>query len=193
MMAFVRMDGGLIRGQLGLNPVEIWDYFRQRRVVRRNLGAVLRMLYLECLSNIELLKSVAGGGRESEETYFPIIDQLETKSIEYLFLEGEGNTRVFRSLSQKSEIVYDEGETALGHRLPGEIRLMHVLIFLHVKINFLRKFATMRRDVRGSGRGLRRVRVRVRLENIRLNLEAIVKVLEADRDFRGFQARRFLG
>ena len=187
------MDTGLVRGQLGLNPVEIWEYFRQRRIIRRNLGAVLRMLYLECLSNIELLKALDGGRRARDEAYFAIIDQLETKSIEYLFLEGETNTRVFRSLSRQSEIVYEEGDLLRGHRLASEIRLIHVLVFLQVKISFLRKFAAIRRDAAREGGALRKVRLRVRLENIRSNLEAVVKVLESDRVFRYIQVRRFLG
>lgn len=187
------MDGGLFRGQLSLNPVEIWEYFRQRRAIRRNLGAILRMLYLECLSNIELLKAVASGGRAGGESFLAVIDQLETKSIEYLFLEGEGNTRVFRTLSQKSEIMYEEGEVVSGHRVSGEIRLIHVIVFLHVKIGFLRRWAAIQRAPGPAAAALRKVRVRTRLENIRLNSEAVVKVLEADREFRHMQVRRFLG
>lgn len=181
-----------LRGQISLNPVELWEYFRQRRLVRRNLRAVLRLLYLECLSNVELLKSLADG-RQKDEEYFALIDQLDTNAVEFLFLEGESNTAVFRVLSRSTDIVYEQGDLVSGHRVHKDIHLIHVIIFIYVKIQFLRKYAAMRRAGARAGHSLKKVRVRTRLENVRANCDAVVKVLEADKEFRRIQVRRFLG
>ncbi len=189
----------MITGKVDLDPLKYWDRFRQWRELRRNVHAVVRLLYLEALKNYELLKCIKlepGKVRQDDADYFAVIEQLDTSIMEFIFLEGEKSSKIVDILANKSRIVREKGEDEDGEE---DIKLIHVVIFVYLKIDVLKKLAAMATDTGGGPpraskeRALKAVRYKTRLANVKSNLAEIIETLEKQKEFRKIRMRRFVG
>ena len=186
----------------GLLPVDVVQTFKEWRVLKKNIHAILRLLYLECLKNVELLKCLNledSKVPQNDPDFFRVIEQLEITTIEFLFLEGEKNTKIFNILSEKSEIIYEKGDRKTQDSSgQTEITLIQVVIFIYLKINVLKKLSRVYRTdggflEAGKGKVLKNIRYKTRLNNIKSNLIEIIKVLERQKEFKKIMMRRYAG
>ena len=163
---------------------DILDRIVKWRRLKNDLHTTLRLLYLECRRNLELLGIVeldkTDGIPTSDEDFRTIILCLETEILEMVFLEGEKNRKMYELLRRKLKINELDDEEEKGNGPVRKVSVIYAIVFLYVKIHTLKKIALMEK----KGKALRKIYFRARLRNIKENMLNILEVLAVHKEIR---------
>jgi hypothetical protein len=157
-----------------LSVVEKYSTWRQ---LKKDTGAILRLLYLESKRNSNLLSSIKyenkiRNTKNQESEFNGIITALEIEILELIFMAGKSNSKVFEFMKNPSEFDIDDDENFINETP------LNALSFLYVKIWALKKLITM-----NQSSVLKKINYKVRLKNIQsayislmINLEKVPEV-----------------
>lgn len=157
-----------------LSVVEKYSTWRQ---LKKDTGAILRLLYLESKRNSNLLSSIKYENKirdtkNQESEFNGIIAALEIEILELIFMAGKSNSKVFEFMKNPSEFDIDDDEN-LTNETP-----LNALSFLYIKIWALKKLITM-----NQCSVMKKINYKVRLKNIQsayislmINLEKVPEI-----------------
>ena len=153
---------------------DIYDRLGKWKQFHKDIHTKLRLFYLECRQNLELL-NILDFNQDNEEIlttdedFKSVAGQLETEVLEMIFLEGKKNNKFYEVLRKKIDIEEEED----NEKQKKKKSLIQACVYLYVKIAILKKIAGIER----KGKALKKIYFRARLNNIRYNYLSIVKAL----------------
>jgi len=156
------------------STISIIEKYSSWRQLKKDTGAILRLLYLESKRNSSLLSCIKNDYKnrdiKKQETDFKeIILALETGILELIFMAGKSNSKVFDFILNLSDFEPDDdGSDGYEDENP-----LNALSFLHVKIWTIKKLALLNQSL-----VLKKINYNVRLKNIQSAYITLLKNLE---------------
>ena len=153
--------------------VSMIQQFNNWKQLRKDIDAVIRLLYLESMRNVNLLESLDFEKRNiktDDDGFKKISLMLETDVLDLLFLEGRKSSKLFRIMEKMSDLELEEEDdfTAGNGR-----HTLNALSFIYIKIWTLKKLIVL--DTKG--RALKNIRYRSRIKNILSAYDIVLKNL----------------
>ncbi|MBN2533134.1 MAG: hypothetical protein JXB88_09585 [Spirochaetales bacterium] len=167
------------------NPlITMYDRLNTWKQFRKDIDTKLRLFYLECRQNLELLSilNLEPGNDEihyDDQDYNTIIEQLTTVILEMIFLEGKKN-KFYEVLRKVIDTEEDEEDTMDENISRKKKSLIQACVYLYVKITTLKKIAKIEK----KGKALKKIYFRTRVNNIQNNLVNIVKALNQHKEIK---------
>jgi hypothetical protein len=157
---------------------DVYDRLSKWRDLRRETHTKLRLLFLECRRNLEILEVIelekTNGIHTDDEDFKSAANALSIEVIEMVFLGEKGSGKLYEILRKKMRVTettgHGEDEDESHER---EMSVMQAIVYLYVKIATLKKILSIER----KGSALKKIYYRSRLSNIKVNFLNIVKML----------------
>jgi hypothetical protein len=146
----------------------LFDRWRHYLSLRDEGEALVRLSAIECRRNLGLLSALRldETASQSDPDFPAVAELLETSALEALFAVGPAEKRARELLSQTPEAEGEDKEPDL----PAEL-----LLRIYVRITAMQKLLTLVR----AGKGLRDLRWRTRLLNLKSDLRQAVGLLDS--------------
>lgn len=149
-------------GEIINSTFTVYEHFKSWRQFNKDTNAVLRLLYLESMRNINLISTLNFDDKNiktDDDAYKRLALLLETDMLNLVFLDGKKSTNLFSVMSDLSQLKFEE-EDSDEH--DNSKNTLSALVYLYVKIWTLRKLASFD----SKGKALKSIRFRARLKNI---------------------------
>ncbi len=157
-----------------LSVIEKYSAWRQ---MKKDTGAVLRLLYLESKRNSNLLSCINqdynNKTKKQEFDFKELISALEIEILELIFMAGKSSSKVFEFMKDSADFELDDDFEAQESENP-----LNALSFLYVKIWTIKKLVSINQST-----VLRKINYKVRLKNINsayisllVNLEKVPEI-----------------
>jgi hypothetical protein len=161
---------------MGFNEIvnstfSVYQQFSTWRQFKKDIKAVLRLLYLESIRNLSLIDSLDFNNKKikaDDESFKKIALLIETDILNLVFLDGKKNTRLFNIIE---DIKKDELENEDDGNPDNNRDTLNALAFVYVKIWTIKKLASL--DSKGNA--LKSIRYRARLKNISSAYKTVLK------------------
>ena len=158
----------------------IYDRYAKWKSLDKEVSVKIRLLYLECKRNLALLDCISERARKdtkvNESEFLSIAALLETDILEMVFMEGEKETKLFETLSQKVdvELTRDDvsGEEGINSAKQRK-SVIQLVMYVYVRVSILKKLASSKE----GSKVLKNIKYRKRLENIKSAYISIIKGL----------------
>lgn len=161
-------------GEIINTTVSMIEQFNNWRQMRKDIDAVIRLLYLESARNINLLEALNYEGKSlksDDDAYKKAALLLETEILNMIFLEGKKSSRIFKIMEKMSDIELEDedgtSETEKRHTL-------NALSFIYIKIWTLKKLV----QLETKGKALKSIRYRNRMKNILSAYHSVLRNLK---------------
>ncbi|MCH2107762.1 MAG: hypothetical protein MK135_00405 [Polyangiaceae bacterium] len=167
----------LARG-VGKGLIERW---RDQESLRADAHSLLHLLQLECRTNLALLDALDPQGEQVSEAYLYLASALSLEVVEQLFLPGKGSQQLLKDLERKPptddaalrDLSFESGGE---HEQQESVPSTGALMSYYVKASAMKKLC----QLQPSAPGLKSLRYRTRLVNLRRLLIQIVRQLELE-------------
>ncbi len=158
-----------------LTIIEKYSTWRQ---LKKDTGAILRLLYLESKRNSNLLSCIKNEykskeSKKQESDFREIISALETEILDLIFMSGKSSSKVFDFMKESSEFELDDDIDNHESESP-----LNALSFLYVKIWTVKKLVSI-----NQAEVLKKINYKIRLKNIQsayisllINLERLPEI-----------------
>lgn len=159
----MEMDSSLALG--------IFDRIKLWKEVKDGVKTQYRLLYLECMRNLDLIDVLNfENGEGNDEDFKSIIKLLELDFIELTFFNSN-NIEVLQKLTySKVEYINEEDNSTSLRQNP--------LTSVYLKIKTVQKLVELEK----KGKALKNINYKVRLKNIKSGLLKIVKILSKEKE-----------
>ncbi len=164
---------------------DVYDRLSKWRDLKREIHTKLRLLYLECRRNLEMLEVVelekTNGIYTDDEDFKSVANALSIDVLEMVFLEEKGSGKLYEILRKKMSVTetIKHGEDGDESR-DRDMSVMQAIVYLYVKIATLRKILAIEK----KGVALKKIYLRSRLSNIKLNFLNIVTMLACHKEVK---------
>lgn len=169
-----------------LSPLtNMYDRLSTWKQFRKDVDTKLRLFYLECRQNLELINILDLNPENdeihtSDQDFKTIIGQLNTEVLEMVFLEGKKNNKFYEVLRKVIDTEEEEEDQKNEKKNKKEKSLIQACVYLYVKIATLKKIVQIER----KGKALKKIYFRSRLNNIQNNFLNIVKALSQHKEIK---------
>lgn len=136
--------------------------FNNWRQLRKDIDAVIRLLYLESMRNVNLLEALnydSRGIRTDDDAFKKIILLLETGVLDMIFLEGKKSSRIFKLMEKMSDIELEDED---GIDENEGRHTLNALSFIYIRIWAVKRLVSLET----KGKALKSIRYRNRIKNI---------------------------
>ena len=164
---------------------DVFDRLARWKGLKNEIHTKLRLLYLECRRNLELLQIVelenTDGIHTDDEDYKSVVRALGTEVLEMIFLDGRANNRLYESLRHGfrfREIAEHENHAVSSN--DRHVSLIQAVVYLYVKIDTLKKILTIEK----KGNALKKVYLRARISNIKESFINVVDILSCHKEVK---------
>jgi len=149
-------------GEIINSTFSLYQQYSNWRQFNKDTGALLRLLYLESMRNINLISTLnfeSKNIRTDDDDFKKISLFLETDILNLVFLDGKKSTKLFSVMNDISQIKLEDEE---GDDQKNNETTLNALVYLYVKIWILKKLVSFD----SKGKALKPIRYRARLQNI---------------------------
>jgi hypothetical protein len=164
---------------------DVYERLSKWKQLRNEIHTKLRLLYLECRRNLEILEVVeleqTNHIHTDDEDYKSVIKALGTDILEMVFLEGKSSNKLYESLRKEfkfREIGEHDDKEQAGRE--ESVSVMQAIVYLYVKIDTLKKILAIEK----KGSALKKVYLRSRLSNIKENFINVVTFLSCHKEVK---------
>jgi len=149
-------------GEIINSTFKVYQQFSDWRQFNKDKDAILRLLYLESMRNINLISTLNFDNksiRTDDDAYKKIALLIETDILNLVFLDGKKSTKLFSVMNDISQIGLEDEDP---DNQENNKNSLNALAYLYVKIWTLKKLSSFD----SKGKALKSVRFRARLKNI---------------------------
>jgi hypothetical protein len=164
---------------------DVFERLSKWRQLKNEIHTKLRLLYLECRRNLELLNVIELDNPEGiltdDEDYKSTANALQTEVLEMVFLDGRPNNKLYESLRKNFKYTeISEGEDGAPNKKEQHASVIQAVVYLYVKIDSLKKILGIER----KGSAHKKIYIRARLANIKENFIHVVNLLSSHKEVK---------
>ena len=148
-------------GEIINSTFKVYQQFSDWRQFNKDTDAILRLLYLESMRNINLISTLNFDNKSirTDDAYKKMALLIETDILNLVFLDGKKSTKLFSVMNDISQIGLEDEDADDQEKNKNSL---NALVYLYVKIWTLKKLASFD----SKGKALNSIRFRARLKNI---------------------------
>ena len=146
------------------SAASLLERFNNWRQLKKDINAVLRLLYLESMRNVNLLACLNLDNNKNikpdDDAFIKAAMAIETDMLELIFLEGKKSSRLFKAIEDMRDEELEDEDTNT-HDINNR-HTMNALGFIYIKVWTIKKLASLN----SGGKAIKTIRYRARLKNI---------------------------